>query len=402
MTLNSQNSGPLAGILVLDHTSALAGPYCTQLLGDLGAEVIKIERPGSGDQSRGWGPPFVGSQSAYFLGTNRNKRGMTLDLGKPEGREVFERLLCRCDVLVHNVPREASRRKLGLDADTCRRINRRLIWASISGFGNSGPNAEQPGYDVIAQGMSGTMAATGEADDPPMRFPTPIADISGGIYAAMATLAALYRREKSGEGQEIDISLLDSQVTWLANIAGNYLATGDPVVKQGNAHPNIVPYQPFPAKDQWVIVGVANESQWQRFTGVIEKPELAEDPRFASNAARLQNRQALVEIVSAVFCTRPGAYWLNKLQQAGIPGGPINTPEEALADKQLIAREMIIEMEHPAVGIIRALGNPMKLSATPVSYRLPPPLLGEHTRQILQELGYSAEEIDRLAECGAV
>ncbi|MCG8606206.1 CoA transferase, partial [bacterium] len=254
-----QTDGPLTGIKVLEHTTALAGPYCAQLLGDLGAEVIKIERPGTGDQARGWGPPFVSGESAYFLGTNRNKRGLTLDLSREEGQEVLQKLLRHSDVLVHNVPREETRRKLGLDQTSCEAMNPKLVWASITGFGNTGPYAERPGYDLIAQGMSGTMEVTGEEGTPPTRFPTAIADITAGIYTALGIVSALFVREHTGKGQAVDTALLDSQVSWLAYLASSYLATGEPVEKVGNAHPSIVPYQPFPTADRWIIVAVGSE-----------------------------------------------------------------------------------------------------------------------------------------------
>lgn len=394
--------GPLADILVLDHTTALAGPYCTQLLGDLGADVIKIERPGAGDQARGWGPPFVGGESAYFLGTNRNKRGLTLDLGRPAGREVLERLLARADVLVHNVPRQSSREKLGLDEASCHAINQRLIWTSITGFGNTGPYAERGGYDVMIQGMSGTMAITGEPEvgRPPVgaRFPTPIADITTGIYTALAIVAALYARQRTGVGQSIDNALLDAQVTWLANIGNGYLATGEAVAKLGNAHPNIVPYQPFPTADGWIIVAAGNDRLWQRLIEVLEWPELGEDPRFLTNADRLVHREELIRILTQRFRQIESEPWLSRLETARIPAGPINTPEDALTDPQVLARGMIVELEHPAADLVRSIANPMNLSATPVTYRRPAPLLGEHNNEILSELGYQSDEIDRLRE----
>ena len=400
--MRKSTTGALEGMLVLDHTSALAGPYCTQLLGDLGAEVIKIERPGEGDQARGWGPPFIGEDSAYFLGTNRNKRGLTLDLSRAEGREILEKLLRKADVLVHNVPRRSSREKLGLDTAACQALNEGLIVANISGFGNTGPYAERPGYDVIAQGMSGTMFITGEKGSEPIRFPTPIADISAGIYTALAVLAALLARERGGKGQEIDVALLDAQVSWLANLASKYLADGEPLEKLGNAHPAIVPYQTFPTATGWIIVGVANERQWQRFIEVLEWPELASDPRFASNADRIINRAILVPLLADRFRRSPAGVWLEKLQEAGIPAGPINTPEQALAEAQVLARGLVVELEHPLLGTIRSLGSPMKLSGTPVSYRLPPPLLGEHTGEILQELGYDENAVAELRGRGVV
>lgn len=400
--MRKNTTGALEGMLVLDHTSALAGPYCTQLLGDLGAEVIKIERPGEGDQARGWGPPFIGEDSAYFLGTNRNKRGLTLDLSREEGREILKKLLRKADVLVHNVPRRSSREKLGLDTASCQALNGRLVVANVSGFGNTGPYAERPGYDVIAQGMSGTMYITGEKGSEPTRFPTPIADITAGIYTALAVLAALLARERSGRGQEIDIALLDAQVSWLSNLASKYLADGEPLEKLGNAHPSIVPYQTFPTASGWIIVGVASERQWLRFLEVLAWPELGRDPRFAGNADRVANRTVLVPLLMERFRQAPAEDWLEKLQQAGIPAGPINTPEQALADDQVLARGMVVELAHPLLGIIRSLGSPMKLSGTPVSYRLPPPLLGEHTGEILAELGYDDEAVAALRDRGVV
>ncbi len=398
----SNAPGALNGILVLDHTSALAGPYCTQLLGDLGADVIKIERPDGGDQSRGWGPPFIGKDSAYFLGTNRNKRGITLNLRFPEGREIMDALLKKADVLVHNVPRKSSREKIGLDEAHCKALNDRLIWASISGFGNNGPYAEQPGYDVIAQGMSGTMFITGEADDPPIRFPTPIADITAGIYTALAIVTALFARERSGKGQSIDTALLDSQVVWLANIASNYLATGDTPKKIGNAHPSIVPYQPFPASDGWIIVGVGSERLWERFLTVLDWPELTTDERFRTNADRLNNREILVPMLAERFRQNSCSEWIEELKAAGIPCGPIYSPAQALADEHVLARGMIVNLEHPVLGMIRSIGSPMNLSDTPVNYRQPPPLLGEHTLEVLSELGYSREAQKALQEKGVI
>lgn len=400
--LSIDTAGPLAGIRVLDHTTALAGPYCTQLLGDLGADVIKIEQPGEGDQARSWGPPFVGGESAYFLGTNRNKRGMTLDLSQPAGREVLRRLLERADVLVHNIPRESSRQKLGLDEASCRAVNPRLIWTSITGFGNTGPYAERAGYDVMIQGMSGTMAITGEPSSGPLRFPTPIADITAGIYTALAIVSALFARERTGEGQSIDDALLDSQVTWLANIASGYLATGELVKKLGNAHPNIVPYQPFPTADGWIIVAAGNDRLFARLAELLKWPELAKDPRFATNAERLAHRDELVPMLAERFRQRSSHEWLKRLEEARIPAGPINTPEEALQNEHLLARGMIVEIEHPAAGLVRSLGNPMRLGRTPVTYRRPAPMLGEHTEEILAELGYGRAEIVEFREAGVV
>lgn len=399
---NQKEPGALDGIKVIEHTTALAGPYCAQLLGDLGADVIKIERPGQGDQARRWGPPFVGSESAYFLGTNRNKRGLTLDLSKAEGRDILHRLLPHTDVLVQNLPRESSRRKLGLDEATCRRINPGLIWTGISGFGKSGPYAERPGYDIIAQAMSGTMFITGEQEQEPIRFPTAIADITAGIYTAFAIVSALFARERTGKGQSVDTALLDSQVTWLSYLASQHLATGEPVQKLGNAHPSIVPYQPFPAADGWVIVAVGSERLWQRLVEVMESPKLADDPRFTTNPDRIAHRHELVLLLTERFRQQTSEHWLQKLTAAGIPAGPIHTPAQSLTDEHLLSRGMVVELEHPVLGAIRSLGNPMKLSGTPVNYRLPPPLLGEHTVEILNELGYGQDAIQHFQNEGVV
>ncbi|HUN22054.1 MAG TPA: CoA transferase [Anaerolineales bacterium] len=377
----------LSNILVLDHTTALAGPYCTQMLGDLGAEVIKIERAGVGDASRAWGPPFVNGESAYFLGVNRNKRSLSLNLANPAEREIFHKLVARADVLVQNVPRQDSRVKLGLDYETCQTINPRLVWASITGYGNSsGPYSEKPGYDVAIQGMAGTMALTGAPDSEPMRFPTPIADITTGLYTALAIVSALFTREHTGKGQMIDNALLDCQVTWLANMASSYLIAGTPFRKLGNTHPSIVPYQPFPTADRPIIIAGGTEEHWQKLTQVLGLPELANDPRFAHNPDRLQNKAELIPLLTARLQEKSALEWVEALEIAGIPNGLVNTPEDILADLHLEAREMIVEMEHPTVGKIRTLGNPMKLSDTPVSYRRPAPTLGQHTQEILQEL----------------
>lgn len=390
----SLTNGPLSGIRVIDHTTALAGPYCTQLLGDLGADVIKIERPDGGDQSRGWGPPFVGSESAYFLGTNRNKRGMTLNLNTDPGHEIFHRLLKQVDVLVHNIPRESSRKKLGIDQETCLQLNPKLIWASITGFGNTGPYSERAGYDIIAQGMSGTMQVTGEPDHPPIRFPTPIADLTAGIYTALAVVSALFARERTGKGQAIDTALLDSQVTWLSNLASNFLTAGESPKKLGNAHPSIVPYQPFQTADEWIIVAVGSERLWQNFIKVVELPELGTDERFKTNRDRLANRDELVNLLSEHFRKKSSAEWLQRLETAGIPAAPIYKPEDSLSDEHLLERGMIVELDHPAIGAVKMLGNPMNLSGTPITYRRPAPMLGEHNEEILAELGYSKVELE--------
>ena len=395
--------GILSGIKVVDFTQALAGPYCTQLLADFGADVIKVERPGSGDQSRGWGPPFLGGESAYFLGTNRNKRSIGLELGSEEARPVLDRLVRNADVLVQNIPRASSRRKLGIDADQVMAINPALVWVSISGFGMSGPEAEKPGYDVIAQAMSGTMALTGEPGSDPMRFPTPMADITSALYATIATLAALYERKESGQGQVVDMALLDGQATWLANVASSYLATGTPPTKRGNAHPNIAPYQPFTAADGRLILAVGTERLWERFTSVVpEGRALADDERFRTNADRVSNRQELETELNRRLSDDTVSAWIEKFAQNGIPCGPILSPEEALEHPQLLARDMVVRVSHPSAGDVSSLGNPMKLSRTPTVDPVPAPRLGEHNAAILTELGFSASERETLRQEGVV
>lgn len=397
------NTIPLDGIVVIDLTQALAGPYCTQLLADFGAEVIKIERPGSGDQSRGWGPPFVEGESSYFMGTNRNKRSLTLNLQDPAAREVLLQLVDRADVLVHNVPRAATRAKLGIDAATLRERNPRLVWAAISGFGLTGPEAEKPGYDVIAQAMSGTMALTGEPGSGPTRFPSPMADITTGMYTAMGILTALFERERTGEGQEVDVALLDSQTTWLSNIASAYLATGTAPQKRGNVHPNIAPYQPFRAADGWFILAAGTESHWGRVLEVVgARDALGDDPRFASNRDRVANREAMETELEAYFRAKPVAHWIEAFEGAGVPCGPILPPEQTLEHPHLQARGMIVELDHPLAGPVRSLGNPIKLSRSAATYRRAAPTLGADSDEILADLGYDAAAIAELRDRGAV
>ena len=398
----------LRGIRVLDLTQALAGPHCTQLLGDFGADIIKIERPGAGDQARGWGPPFQNGESSYFLGTNRNKRSLTLDLKQEPAREVLDRLLETADVLIHNIPKAAARKALGIDAESVIARNPRIVWVAITGFGLSGPEAEKPGYDVVAQAMSGTMALTGEPGTPPIRFPTPMADITTGTYAATAILAALYERQTSGKGQVIDLALLDCQATWLANVASAFLATGEPPRKRGNAHPNIAPYQPFRAADGWFILAAGTETQWQRLLRLLDQlypgsqAELgAPDGPFADNAARVAAREDLERRLCSYFERRSVADWITQLEAAGVPCGPIHRPEETLQHPHLLARGMIAAMDHPAAGRVRALGNPMQLDRTPPALDRAAPMLGEHTVSILSELGYSGREIQALRRTAA-
>lgn len=384
----------LHNITVLDMTEAMAGPYAGMMLGDLGADVIKIERPGVGDMSRGWGPPFVHGESAYFLSVNRNKRSITLNLKHPEAQSVFHHLVQTADLLLINQPRLASLQKLGADYDTLSALNPRLIYCSITGYGMTGPYAGRSGYDVIAQGESGTMALTGGPDDPPTRFPSPISDITAGMYTAMSALAALVGRQHTGKGQFIDTALLDSQLAWLPNIAGSTFATGKRPPKLGNNHPTITPYEPFEAADKSFIIGVGSERLWARFCEVLAISDtIGSDPRFRTNTDRLQHRTELHAQLQAIFSTQPAAHWLALFRPLGIPSGSINHVDEILNDPHIRARGMVVEMQHPSAGDFRALGNPMHLSHTPVSYRLPPPTLGQHTDEILQDFGYTADQI---------
>jgi crotonobetainyl-CoA:carnitine CoA-transferase CaiB-like acyl-CoA transferase len=384
----------LNSIRIVEMTEALAGPYCAMLLGDFGAEVIKVERPGTGDQSRGWGPPFVGAESAYYLAANRNKRSVALNYNHPRGAEALQKLLATADVFIINQPSLASLQRRAIDPNSLCAKYPRLVYCSITGYGFTGPKAGMPGYDILAQAEAGVMSFTGEAGGGPMRYPIAIADMTCGMYAAMGILAALYSREKTGRGQFIDMALFDSQLTWLANAGSSYLNAGVSPKRCGNAHPNIVPYEAFRGNDdKYFVIGVGTEPLWKRFVQLMNlEDEIGRDERFSNNSLRIENRQILVPRLQAIFHQKPAATWLEKFAAAEIPAAPINTVAEALEDAQTSARGLIVQLEHPTIGTAKSLANPIRFSSTPVSYRLPPPLLGEHTGAVLLALGYSAED----------
>lgn len=391
----------LSDVSVLDLTQAMAGPICGMLLGDFGADVIKIERPGTGDQSRGWGPPFVQSESAYYLSANRNKRSLTLNLDHTRAIEILHELVRQADVFLVNQPSLASLQKRKHDYETLRAVNPRLIYVSITGYGFTGPKAGLAGYDLIAQGEAGLMSFTGNEDWEPMRYPIPIADITTGIYAALGVMAALRARDRNGKGQFLDMALFDSQLTWLNHIGSNYLNANVEPQKIGNTHASIVPYQVFRAQDKYVVIGVGSEALWKKFLRVLDAEEtLGNDERFASNRLRNQHRAELVGRIQQILETRPAAYWVDELRAEEIPCGPINSAADALKDAQTRARGMIVEIEHPLIGVAKSVGNPIHMSGTPVTYRKHPPLLGEHTAEILRGLGKSEQEIESLKKAG--
>jgi crotonobetainyl-CoA:carnitine CoA-transferase CaiB-like acyl-CoA transferase len=403
-------TGPLHGLRVFDLSRVLAGPSCTQLLGDLGADVIKIERPGSGDDTRGWGPPFLTGadgeetgESAYFLSTNRNKRSLALDIAQPEGAALARRLVAQCDVLVENF-KTGGLKKYGLAYADLADDNPGLIYCSITGFGQTGPFAARPGYDFLIQGMGGIMSVTGQPEGEPMKVGVAIADLMTGMYASSAILAALHHREKTGQGQYIDLALLDTQVAWLANQGLNYLTSGVAPGRLGNEHPNIVPYKVLPCSDGFFILAVGNDRQYQAFCAFAEAPELAEDDRFRNNAARVRNREALYASIAEITARRPQDEWVEGLTAVGVPCGPVNTIEQTFAHPQVQARDMQIRMTHAATGgEVSLIGSPIKYSETPADYRRAPPMLGQHTEEVLEELlGLGPTEVAALREKGIV
>jgi crotonobetainyl-CoA:carnitine CoA-transferase CaiB-like acyl-CoA transferase len=402
---------PLAGIRVFDLTRILAGPTCTQLLGDLGADVIKVERPGQGDDTRKWGPPYLKDQggedsheSAYYLSSNRNKRSLGVDISQPKGQALARQLIARCDLLIENF-KVGGLAKYGLSYDDLKTEHPKLVYCSITGFGQTGPYAPRPGYDYLAQGMGGIMSLTGEPDGEPMKVGVGVADIVCGLYAATAILAALRHRDATGEGQHIDLALLDTQVAWLANEGLNYLTSGKVPKRQGNEHPNIVPYKVLPAADGFFILAVGNDRQFQSFCTLAGAPELAEDPRFRTNPDRVRNREALYEILPTLTRKKTRQEWVDGLSEMKVPAGSVNDLKQVFADPQIRHRGMEISMDYPGSesGEVKLIGNPIKFSATPVRYRHPPPREGQHSDQVLRELlDLDEAEIARLRGQGVI
>jgi crotonobetainyl-CoA:carnitine CoA-transferase CaiB-like acyl-CoA transferase len=396
--MSNQRNGLLDGIRVIDLTRVLAGPYCTMMLGDLGADVIKIEMPGRGDDTRAWGPPYTESgQSAYFLSTNRNKRSLTLNLKTEAGLDILKSLIRQGDVLVENF-RTGTLAGWGLDEDRLQQLRPGLIYATITGYGYNGPYRDKAGYDFMVQAMGGLMSVTGPADGEPARAGVAIADLATGMFASSAILAALFKRERTGEGQRIDMALLDSQLALMSYVASNYLVTGELPERYGNGHPNIVPYQEFKAQDQYFAFAAGNDQQWRRFCTAVNKPHWAKDERFATNSARVQNREQVIAMLNELFATRPAAEWMALCDEVGLPTGPINNIAQVLADPQVQARQMQVEVEDTPL-----LTSPLKIPTAPTTVRLPPPHLGQHTEAILQELlGYAPDQIAALRENGVI
>jgi formyl-CoA transferase len=394
--------GPLSGVRVLDLTRVVAGPYCSMFLGDLGAEVVKVEQPGAGDDTRGWGPPFAGGESAYYLCINRNKQSLTLDLKSARAVELLRDLVKAADVIIENF-RPGTMERLGLGEKELRELNPRLIYASLTGFGADGPMSDWPGYDLIVQAWGGLMSITGTPEGEPVKVGVAIIDLVAGLMLGKAVAAALFAREKIGVGQRIDTSLLEAEVASLINVGSNYLVGGKVPTRWGNAHPNIVPYQNFQTADGYLVIGVASEVIWKRFCEAVCDRELINDPRFADNSKRVENRSELIAILSQTFLQRRNDAWFKLLTDAEVPCAPVQTIDQVFQAPQVLQRDMLIEVEHPTAGKVRMAGIPVKFSVTPASVRMPPPLLGEHNDAILRTwLGMSAASIDELKKAKVI
>ena len=392
---------PLEGVRILDLSRALAGPYCTMMLADMGAEVIKLEIPGKGDDSRAWGPPFVKGESAYFMSVNRNKKSLTLNLKEEKSREIIHKLIKQSDVIIENF-RPGIMEKLGLTYNEVKETNPEIIYCSISAFGQNGPYRVLPGMDQVIQGMGGLMSITGEPGGPPIKVGVAVADIAGGMFAAFAIMIALYNKEKTGKGQKIDTSLLDCQIAWLTYQAGAFFASGEIPKPLGSGHPVIVPYQAFKAKDVYVNIAIGNDQLWQKFCEAVGLENIKEDVKFSTNAKRVENRDEIVNIIANLIITKNGEDWLKILTDAGVPCGPINNLHDILNDPQILHRQMVLELTHPKAGKIKLTGVPIKLSDTPGEILTPPPVLGQHSKEILIELGYSDKNIDKMQKDGVI
>ncbi len=411
--MTASRPAPLTGLRVFDLTRILAGPTATQLLGDLGADIVKIERPGQGDDTRKWGPPFVEEReaegdhprtAAYYLSANRNKRSLTIDIASEEGQALARKLAAECDIFVENF-KVGGLQKYGLDYESIRQVRPDIIYCSITGFGQTGPYAPRAGYDYLAQGMGGLMSLTGEPEGEPIKVGVGIADVMCGMYAVAAILSALHHRHRTGEGQYIDLALLDSQVAWLVNEGLNYLTSGELPKRLGNEHPNIVPYKVLPCADGFFILAVGNDAQFRRFCGFAGRPDLPDEPRFATNYQRVTHRRALYEILEALGPAKTLDEWVEGLSELSVPCGPVNTLDRVFADPQIRHRGMKLRMEDAQTlkGHVDLIANPIKFSTTPVSYRYPPPRMGEHTEELLKEiLDLPDAEIARLRASGAI
>lgn len=395
-------AGPLEGIRVVDLTRILAGPYCTMMLGDMGAEIIKIENPDGGDDTRGWGPPFLNGVSTYFLSINRNKKSLTLNLKHPRGKALLRDLILQSDVMVENF-RPGTLAKLGFPWEEIHRVNPRMVFASVSGFGQTGPRKNEPGFDVVIQGEGGLMSLTGEPDGPPTKAGPSIADITAGMLAAQGVLLSLYHRERTGAGQMVDVGMLDGQVALLAYHANGYFATGKIPPRRGNKHPSITPYETYSCRDGYFNLGVGNDSLWRRFCDAMGLGDIKADPRFAVNKERVRHREQLQAMLDPFFAEKTVAQTLETLRGAGIPCGPINNLGQVLTEPQVLAREMVVDVDAPVAGPTKVTGVPIKLSATPGAVRTPPPVLGEHTDEVLETiLGMDEAQRDTLRREGVV
>ncbi len=408
--MSNETAGPLAGMRVLDLTRILAGPTCTQLLGDLGCDVIKIERPGEGDDTRKWGPPFLkradsnaSDTAAYYLSSNRNKRSITIDITQASGQALVRRLAAESDIVVENF-KVGGLAKYGLDYFGLKEVKPDIVYCSVTGFGQTGPYAPRAGYDYLAQGLGGIMSLTGEIEGRPMKVGVGIADVMCGMYAAVAILSAILHRNKTGKGQYIDLALLDTQVAWLVNEGLNYLTSGEVPPRRGAEHPNIVPYSTLPSSDGYFILAVGNDAQFGRFCDFAGAPELAQDPRFRTNKDRVINRQEIYALLPEVTKRKTSAEWLEGLAGLGVPAGAVNDLEGVFADPQVQARGMQIALPYPdsPSGSVDLIGNPIKMSETPVTYRHAPPTMGQHSEEILKELGLSEQELAKLRQKGVI